>query len=146
MASPRLKPIPALIAEIRRAARRLDAVGDAVLAETRLTAATGDLLAEIAELEAVTVSDLARRRRVSRQNIQALADRLVALRLLRPADNPRHRRSPLMVMTDLGRDMLRGVGARQAPVGAALAAAVTPAEATSAAATLARLSAALDTD
>ena len=50
-----------------------------------------------------TVPDLARLRPVSRQRIQKLVDLLRARGFVETRPNPRHRRSPLIALTDAGR-------------------------------------------
>ena len=51
----------------------------------------------------LTVPEIARIRATSRQNIQVLANRLVAGGLLEMATNPAHKRSALFQLTDRGR-------------------------------------------
>jgi len=53
-----------------------------------------------------TVPQLARRLGVSRQNVQHIADTLVREDLARFADNPDHRTSPHLVLTEKGRTAL----------------------------------------
>jgi DNA-binding MarR family transcriptional regulator len=59
-----------------------------------------------ASTEAKTVPQLARRLGVTRQNVQRIADLLVADGLARFADNPDHRTSPHLVLTGPGRRAL----------------------------------------
>lgn len=75
---------------------------------------TADLgIAEHAVLEivsrtgAVTVPQIARERSTSRQNIQILVDRLRAEGRVVLGDNPAHKRSALVRLTDKGRTWLR---------------------------------------
>lgn len=49
-----------------------------------------------------TVPDIARARGVTRQHIQVIANELREQGLVRPSDNPAHRRSPLFELTDAG--------------------------------------------
>jgi DNA-binding MarR family transcriptional regulator len=55
----------------------------------------------------VSMSDLARRRSCSRQNIQKIASEPIAREWIRLEPNPADRRAPLMVITDAGRRKLR---------------------------------------
>jgi DNA-binding MarR family transcriptional regulator len=55
----------------------------------------------------ISMSDLARRRSCSRQNIQKIASEPIAKEWIRLEPNPADRRAPLMVITDAGRRRLR---------------------------------------
>ena len=86
--------------------RRLSAAGEA-LAQT-----AGQTLARWLVLEAVdggpaTVADIGRSMGLARQGIQRLADLLVEDGLAGYADNPRHARAKLLVITADGREALR---------------------------------------
>jgi DNA-binding MarR family transcriptional regulator len=60
-----------------------------------------------------TVPQLARQRPVSRQHIQNVVNRLRAANLVRTEDNPDHKRSRLIVLTDKGRQTLADMLARE---------------------------------
>lgn len=53
-----------------------------------------------------TVPDIARRLRLQRQSVQRIADQLVEDGLARYEDNPRHRKSKLLLATPAGEDLL----------------------------------------
>ena len=55
----------------------------------------------------VTVPAIARRLGVTRQAVQRVTDQLVGSGHLEPRENPSHRSSPVMHLTDLGRRTLR---------------------------------------
>ena len=57
----------------------------------------------------LTVPAIARRYRVSRQHVQATANRLLEGGLLHGIDNPRHKRSPLLRLSARGRDLFAGI-------------------------------------
>lgn len=61
-----------------------------------------EILADLYERGPQTVPQLARRRRVSRQHIQVLANRMEQAGLISPAPNPAHRRSQLIRLTEAG--------------------------------------------
>jgi DNA-binding MarR family transcriptional regulator len=56
-----------------------------------------------------TVPDIARRLGLQRQSVQRVADELVADGLARYEDNPRHRRSRLLVTTAAGKSALAAI-------------------------------------
>ena len=89
------------------------------------------------------VPEIARIRNVSRQHIQTIADGLIADGLVEPHDNPAHRRSPLLALTELGQRTITTVLRREERVIADRLAALPDAETERAARLLARLRAAL---
>jgi DNA-binding MarR family transcriptional regulator len=60
-----------------------------------------------------TVPEMARVRGVSRQHIQQQVDALLERGLLSRQDNPAHRRSPRIVLTDRGRALIQDMRARE---------------------------------
>jgi DNA-binding MarR family transcriptional regulator len=58
-----------------------------------------------------TVPQVARRLGVTRQNVQRIVDELRRERLLRLVDNPDHKTSPLIELTDSGEDHLARINA-----------------------------------
>lgn len=56
-----------------------------------------------------SVPDMARARGVSRQHIQQQVDALAEKDFVRREDNPAHRRSPLIALTDTGRALVQGM-------------------------------------
>lgn len=103
---------------------RLAAAGDALHAERGLTSALRSLLVSLAGHGPRTVSEMAADRRVSRQYLQRAVDDLVARGLAEPRDNPRHRRSPLIVLSKRGLRMVETIAKAEAPHAARLAAAL----------------------
>jgi DNA-binding MarR family transcriptional regulator len=59
----------------------------------------------------LTVPQVARRLGVSRQNVQRIVDELRREHLLRLVDNPDHKTSPLLELTDSGRNHLAQINA-----------------------------------
>ena len=86
-----------------------------------------------------TVPQLARARPVSRQHIQQLVDPLAEEGLVELVDNPRHKRSRLVRLTEAGRRQLEEIELRERPLLEALAADLGAEELEQAAAVLARL-------
>lgn len=91
--------------ELRAAGQRLGAVAE-------FGGGTWGLLKTIAEEGPVTMAEFARRRAVSRQYIQKIANELIARGHVALESNPQHRRSRLLVLTPAGRRELREVSAR----------------------------------
>ena len=97
---------PLVIADVYELAGRLRRNAD------RLTAPLGQSQARWQVLSAAsggkhTVPQLARRLGVARQNVQRVADLLVGERLAAFEDNPDHKTSPYLVLTEAGRATLQ---------------------------------------
>ena len=67
-----------------------------------------------------TVPDIARQRSVSRQHIQVGVNALAEAGWVEDRTNPAHRRSPLIAITDRGRERLRAAQAVEAQIAAAI--------------------------
>ena len=67
-----------------------------------------------AESASRTVADVARVLGLARQSVQRVADALETEGLVAYADNPRHRRARLLILTPAGRLVLADIQARQA--------------------------------
>ena len=65
---------------------------------------------------AMTVPQIAKLKGVTRQHIQLLADALVAAGLAAVKENPAHRRSSLIALTEKGKRVFAKMRAREAPV------------------------------
>ncbi|MFJ3504893.1 MULTISPECIES: MarR family winged helix-turn-helix transcriptional regulator [unclassified Streptomyces] len=100
-----------LIADVYEAAGALRRLGEETAAAEGLTQARWQLLSVVSE-EPLTAPQAARRLGVSRQNVQRVANDLVALGLADLAANPDHRASPLLTPTPAGGDALARVTAR----------------------------------
>ena len=61
----------------------------------------------VSRADALTVPQIARERATSRQNIQILIDRLEAEGRVELVQNPAHKRSPLVRLTEVGRNWLK---------------------------------------
>ncbi len=91
---------------------RLRAAGERIGATPPAGAGSFGLLRSLKSSGPQTVPQLARTRGVSRQHIQILANGLVEQGLVEFVDNPAHRRSRLLKITDLGERRLAQVTQR----------------------------------
>lgn len=114
-----IEQVLALSSSIRSAARL-------VHARDRTPPAQRELLLDLADRGARTVPDIARERRVTRQNIQIAANSLVARGLVQAVPNSRHKRSPKLDLTAAGRAAVSEVRRREGLVTGALAVGLNP--------------------
>jgi len=87
---------------VRRLFRAMAEQADAYLRDSGLTAADRAIMEFLYPNEKLTVPEIARRYQVSRQHVQVTANRLLDEGLLRSTDNPQHKRSPLLRLSELG--------------------------------------------
>jgi DNA-binding MarR family transcriptional regulator len=97
--------IPLLIADIYELAGQFRAWGETVAAAAGQSQARWQVLSA-ASGAALTVPQIARRLGVTRQAVQRVADLLVADGLARLTDNPDHKTSPHLLLTEEGRGVL----------------------------------------
>ncbi len=88
--------------------RRLSAAGEALARAGGQTLARWLVLEEI-DRRSASVAEIGRSMGLARQGVQRLADLLVGDGLAVYADNPRHARAKLLVITDDGRAALRSI-------------------------------------
>lgn len=98
----RSEELYALIVEIRRSFNALKTFSDQSNDDLGVTAAMRAVMEYLSEHGATSVAEIARGKDVSRQHIQQLADSLAKTDLLGWEPNPRHKRSPLAVLTQEG--------------------------------------------
>jgi DNA-binding MarR family transcriptional regulator len=120
------REVGAIVVGIRACFSRLRAVADALHRDLGVTAAMRAVMKTVSDGEEDTVPRIARLKRVSRQNIQVIVDGLVAAGLLELADNPAHKRSPLIVLTKRGRATFREMRRRESSVLKAIAEGLSP--------------------
>lgn len=89
---------------VRRLFRAMAQRADDYLADSGLTAADRAVLEFLFPDARLTVPVIAARYDVSRQHVQVTVNRLLAAGLVETFDNPRHKRSPLIGLSSLGRD------------------------------------------
>jgi DNA-binding MarR family transcriptional regulator len=86
---------------------------DTLHAELGMTAAMRGVLELILLGGAATVPDMARVRGVSRQHIQQQVDALLERGWLERQDNPAHKRSSMIALTDKGRALIQTMRAEE---------------------------------
>ncbi|MCX4527131.1 MULTISPECIES: MarR family winged helix-turn-helix transcriptional regulator [unclassified Streptomyces] len=109
-----------------------------------LTAARWQVLGAVLT-QPLPVAGIARAMGITRQSVQRIADLLAAQGLAEYAPNPAHRRAKLLRPTEAGRAAIARINPGHATLATRLAAHLGEPAFTETAATLARLSAALDT-
>ncbi len=134
-----------LIYEVLRLHGRLIAAGDALMADLGLSSARWQVLGTVAaSMRPLTVPDLARILGQSRQSLQRLVNEMVDDDCLHFADNPGHKRSPYVELTEAGRRLHDEVEARRIPWTEGIASQLGDVDTLAAARVLARLRAALE--
>jgi DNA-binding MarR family transcriptional regulator len=97
-----------------RANGRFLAAGDLIAAGEGLTSARWQVLgAVVLAGRPLTVPQIARRMGLTRQSVQASVNRLLDEGLVETDENPDHRRSRLIRLTELGRTKYAGLERRQ---------------------------------
>ena len=89
---------------IRRVFRAMASAADQYLEDSGLSAADRAVMEFLYPDEQLSVPDIARRYDVSRQHVQVTVNSLVKRGLLRFDVNPRHKRSKLVRLSELGRE------------------------------------------
>jgi DNA-binding MarR family transcriptional regulator len=103
-----------VVLDVFRANGLLLAAGDELAAQEGLTSARWQVLGAVSLAEQpLTVPQIARRMGLTRQSVQASVNRLLADGLVASQDNPDHRRSPLIALTDRGRRAYESLDRRQ---------------------------------
>jgi DNA-binding MarR family transcriptional regulator len=98
-------PVPIIVADIYELAGRMREYGEAIARTVGQTQARWQVMSA-ASAEPHTVPQIARILGVTRQNVQRIADMLVADGSAAYQDNPDHRTSPHLVLTARGRATL----------------------------------------
>lgn len=105
-----------LIDEVRLLWNSLVQRGEALHADEPVTMGMRAVLEFLARQGPASVPNIARSRRVTRQHIQVLVNELQDEGCVSLAENPAHRRSPLVRLTDRGRRTLARMSRREAEV------------------------------
>lgn len=134
MASARQRPAPAatskaeaiteLMLEVAQCFFRIRALGQRAGLITSWGGGAFGFMRSLALLGPLTVPQIAAMRPTSRQRMQRLADELAAEGLVRFVDNPRHRRSKLVQLTNRGEARYRELEARLLSIAATMGEAV----------------------
>ena len=135
-----------LIDETRGLFHKLGRAAERLHETDALSGGERAVLLELADAGPRTVPDMARRRHVSRQHIQATVNPLLERGLLELAENPRHRRSKLVRITAAGRDVARRIRSREGLVIAAVVPRLRAADLEASARTLAEIGRLLQQD
>jgi len=89
---------------VRRLFRAMADTADQYLKDDELTAADRAVMEFLYPDQKLSVPAIAGKYRTSRQHVQVTANALLARGLLRSEPNPQHKRSPLMRLSEHGRD------------------------------------------
>ena len=106
----------ALTVAVRGVFNRLKALSDTLHGDLEITTAMRAVMETLSGSGAMTVPQIAKLKGVTRQHIQLLADALVAAGLAVVKENPAHRRSSLIALTDKGKRAFAKMEARERPV------------------------------
>ncbi len=134
----------ALTRAVRAAFNRLKALGDELHGDLDITTAMRAVMETLSEEGPMTVPQIAKSKSVSRQHIQMLADALCEAGLAAVKDNPAHRRSSLLTLTEKGKRAFATMRAREVSVVSELANEFDARELDNAAQVLSRLAARID--
>jgi len=105
----------------RRLFQQLRATSEELLEGTGINASQRAVLEFLDQHQPQTVSNMAREKNVSRQHIQTLVNDLLTLKLVKAQENPAHKRSPLMSMTEQGKKLFTKIIRDEAKVLASMA-------------------------
>jgi DNA-binding MarR family transcriptional regulator len=103
----------AITRSIRECCIHLDALYDALRHDVGITAAMRAVLEALYEHGTQTVPQIARSKKVTRQHIQTLADKLLANKLIASEENPKDRRSPLLRLSEHGETVVERMRTRE---------------------------------
>ena len=90
---------------VRRLFRAMTSSADQYLRVFGITAADRAVMEFLYPDKQLSVPQIAKQYSVSRQHVQITVNQLQASKLLQTSVNPRHKRSPLIELTDTGRSM-----------------------------------------
>lgn len=105
-----------LVLSTRRLFQQLRTVSDELLEDTGINASQRAVLEFLMENQPQTVSGMAREKSVSRQHIQILVNDLSALKLIKLQDNPAHKRSPLITITEQGKNLFKKIVRKESKI------------------------------
>jgi DNA-binding MarR family transcriptional regulator len=106
----------ALTVAVRGVFNRLKSLSDTLHGDMEVTTAMRAVMESLSASGAMTVPQIAKLKGVTRQHIQLLADALVAAGLAAVKENPAHRRSSLIALTEKGKRTFAKMEAREGPV------------------------------
>ena len=120
--------IAELMLEVAQCFFRIRAVGQKTGLITRWGGGAFGFMQSLALFGPLTVPQIAQMRPTSRQRMQRLADELAAEGLVRFVDNPKHRRSKLVMLTPKGDARHRELNARFLMIASTMGVALTEAD------------------
>ena len=132
-----------LLNQVRLSYQNAVRIGDRIHADENVSMGMRAVLEFLFRSGPATVPDIARSRHVTRQAVQILANDLLQNRLIRQEDNPAHKRSSLLVLTNRGRELIERMRARESRLYCQAGESLDAGEIRSAAALLARTTSAL---
>ncbi len=89
---------------VRRLFRAMSDTADDYLKDSKLTAADRAVMEFLYPMEKLSVPAIAGKYRVSRQHVQVTVNQLLGKGIIRSEPNPQHKRSPLLRLSELGRE------------------------------------------
>ena len=101
---------------VRRLFRSLAAMADGYLKDDELSAADRAVMEFLYPDERLSVPSIASKYRVSRQHVQVTVNRLRSIGLMRAEANPRHKRSQLIRLSELGRETFAEIRNNEAAI------------------------------
>ena len=101
---------------VRRLFRSLAGMADGYLKDDELTAADRAVMEFLYPEEKLSVPSIAGKYGVSRQHVQITVNRLRSIGLLRAEANPRHKRSLLIRLSELGRETFAEIRNNEAAI------------------------------
>jgi DNA-binding MarR family transcriptional regulator len=102
-----------LVGRIPRLHSLLKALSDKMHADIGITTGMRAVMSSLSAAPGRAVPDLARELGFSRQHIQSVINELLGAGLVTAVRNPSHRRSPRLVLTDVGQRRLRMIAERE---------------------------------
>ncbi|CAN0569084.1 unnamed protein product [Laminaria digitata] len=109
----KLAKLAAMTRHIRRCFQEMSAVVDQLHSDLGVTASMRAVLEHLVEMGEQTVPQIASSKNVSRQHIQQNANALEEKELITFRDNPAHKRSQLLQMTDKGKQTFATIRSRE---------------------------------
>lgn len=113
MTSQSVDELRTLIGEVRMTFRLLAGLSDRMLENRGLTGSLRAILEFISNHGPSPVPKMATDKSMTRQSVQSLVDRLVSLGLVETVDNPAHKRSVLVALTNKGRETFSAILAEE---------------------------------
>lgn len=102
-----------VIWKIRRVFQQLRNISDAMLEDLGINASQRAVLEVLSSEEPLSVPQMAKQLRVSRQHIQVLVNELLAKKLVDSGENPAHKRSPLISISKAGQELFSSITGRE---------------------------------